>query len=588
MRIMPLALRGFALLLVGWIGGLPVAVAQDEVEPLFPPSRIGEIVPVNAEGFAIPNGEAGEIRQASLDTPRRDKRLEELTEYALTNPGDPQKGRQLFHQEQLTRCIACHRVQGRGGNVGPDLSGIGGKFDRPHLIESLLEPSQQIVEGFRVTSLALRDGQVLSGIIKTESQAELQLVDAQAKWWRVRVADIEERQVSSVSLMPEGLAKDLTNEQFTDLIAYLESLRTGSYSPGSRVAGGYRFPEGFKVETVATGFTAAVGMELLPDGRILVTEQTGQIRMIKHGKLLEEPVLSLDVERNRERGLLGVTIHPEFPQQPYVYACYIKQRPFTHHVISRWKMVGDRIDPATEEILLEGDDQNRQGGNDAASAQGGTLHFGPDGCLYVSIGEQTAAPKARDLDSLLGKIIRLHADGSIPVDNPFYKEAEGKYRAIWAGGLRNPYTFAHRPGTNQIFVNDVGGRFEEINVLTAGADAGWNAFEHGPVRGGDYVGPIHYYPQACICGAAFAPPNWPALFRNRYFFADFVHGWIRVLNPDNPREVLVFAEGLNRPVDIRFGSDGTLYVLTRNAWVLDRYLTPNTGTLIAVKRTTAQ
>ncbi|MCB9953221.1 MAG: PQQ-dependent sugar dehydrogenase [Planctomycetaceae bacterium] len=511
-------------------------------------------------------------------------RVDIRAQYALTHPGDPNQGRLLFQDQERTRCMVCHQLGRYGGNVGPALNGIGGKFDRPHLIESLLEPSREIVEGYNVTNLALKDGRVLSGIVKQESRVDLMLVDAQAEWHRVQLTDIEERVVSKVSLMPEGLIKNLTKEEFTDLIAYLESQRYGGGSPGANLAGAYSFPEGFTVSTVATGITAAATFEVLPDGRVLICEQNGFVRVAKDGRLLPEPALEVDVERNRERGLLGVTIDPNFPEKPYVYLCRVRQYPYTHHVVSRWTMKGDKIDPNSEVVLLEGDNQGRIGGSDPASAQGGALHFGPDGCLYISLGEQTAAPHARSINSLLGKILRINPDGSIPKDNPFYEQTTDKYRSIWAKGLRNPYSFAIRPGTNSLYVTDVGGRFEELNVVNVGDDMGWPSYDHGPTSTA-FVSPIHYYQRSCICGAAFSTPSWPEPYRNKFFFADFTQGWIRMLDPDKPEDYSTFGEGLRRPVDLRFGADGRMYILVRNAWVLDRWTTQGTGSLVSVQYT---
>lgn len=508
-------------------------------------------------------------------------RVNVTAQYALTHSGDPNRGRELFQNTEITKCMVCHMIGRTGGNIGPNLTGIGGKFDRPHLIESLLEPSREIVEGFNVTNIALKDGRVLSGIVKQESQVDLMLVDADAKWHRVPLADIEERVISKTSMMPEGLVKNLTKEQFTDLIAYLESQRYGGNSPGAGVAGAYKFPDGYAVQTIATGLTAAATFEILPDGRVLICEQTGTLRIVSHGRLQDEPALEVDVERNRERGLLGVAAHPNFHQTPYIYICRVRQQPYTHHVISRWTMEGDKVDPTSEVVLLEGDNQGRMGGSDPASAQGGSMHFGPDGCLYISIGEQTASSPAPNINSLLGKILRINADGTIPEDNPFYGQAQGKYRSVWAKGLRNPYSFAIRPGTNDLYVTDVGGRFEEINVVKAGSDMGWPSFDHGPTNQ-NFVSPIHYYQRSCVCGAAFAPSTWPAEYRDKFFFADFVQGWIRVLDPENPQQFQTFAEGLRRPVDMRFGPDGRLYILVRNAWVLDRLIPQGTGSLIAV------
>jgi glucose/arabinose dehydrogenase len=186
----------------------------------------------------------------------------------------------------------------------------------------------------------------------------------------------------------------------------------------------------------------------------------------------------LEVDATWERGLIGVTVDPGYPDAPYVYACYVAPHPAPHHVVSRLTLSHDRIDPSSEQILLEGDDQSKLGGTVPAGHQGGALHFGADGMLYAAIGEQTAGTPAQDLHSLLGKILRIKPDGSIPGDNPFAASTTGKYRAIWAIGLRNPFTFAIQPGTGRLFANDVGqNAWEEINEITRGGNYGWPAHE---------------------------------------------------------------------------------------------------------------
>ena len=148
--------------------------------------------------------------------------------------------------------------------------------------------------------------------------------------------------------------------------------------------------------------------------------------------------------------------------------------PYPHHRVSRFTARGDVAVPGSEVVLLRGDDQRKLGGNVSAGHQGGAFHFGRDGKLYIAIGEQTAREPAQRLDTFQGKLLRINPDGTIPEDNPFFKKAKGKYRAIWALGLRNPFTFAVQPGTGRIFINDVGDtRWEEVDEGFAGANYGW-------------------------------------------------------------------------------------------------------------------
>jgi putative heme-binding domain-containing protein len=505
--------------------------------------------------------------------------------HALTHAGDARRGRELFDNEKLTKCALCHKVQAQGGEVGPDLSHIGGKFDRPHLIESLLEPSRQIVEGFRTSVVVTVDGRTLTGIVREQSPERIVLFDAAGGRHVVATRDVEQRETSPASLMPERLETLLTREQFTDLIAYLESLRADANAPfGAAISGPIRLPEGFEVRTICTGLTGCTAMEVTADGQVFVCEQTGALRVVKAGKLLDEPFVRLPVDSAWERGLIGVTVDPDFPRVPFVYVCYVARDPYPHHRLSRFTADGDKAAPKSELVLLEGDDQRKLGGNIPAGHQGGALHFGVDGKLYVAIGEQTAETPAQQLTTLQGKILRINRDGTIPEDNPFLAETSGKYGAIWCRGLRNPFTFAVRQSTGELFINDVGGKFEEINIGVPGANYGWPVADHGPVADARFRGPIHVYPQASIAGGAFVPTSdvWPAAYRGRYFFADFVHGWVHSLDPDHLENVETFACGLRRPVDLRFTADGKLLVLLRNAWVIDDKFQAGTGSLLEI------
>jgi putative heme-binding domain-containing protein len=142
-----------------------------------------------------------------------------LRRHALEQPGDPERGRQLFQSLQPLACSSCHRVGADGGDAGPDLSAIGNKSDRPHLIESLLDPSRQIVEGYRTTMIAMRNGRVLSGVVRDETDDSLRLVDALAATTTIRKPEIAERKLSELSLMPDDLVSGLDAQSFTDLVA---------------------------------------------------------------------------------------------------------------------------------------------------------------------------------------------------------------------------------------------------------------------------------------------------------------------------------------------------------------------------------
>ncbi|WP_435017528.1 HEAT repeat domain-containing protein [Tundrisphaera sp. TA3] len=151
---------------------------------------------------------------------------EALRSYALGHDGDPKKGEALFFDARGIGCVKCHSVGGRGGaNVGPDLAGLAGKYDRAEVIRSVLEPSNRIATGYQPVLIARKDGTLAAGVLRAESDAEVELVDAEARPIRIRKDQIDERKLGEVSIMPAGQVDGLTPAEFADLVAYLMSLR---------------------------------------------------------------------------------------------------------------------------------------------------------------------------------------------------------------------------------------------------------------------------------------------------------------------------------------------------------------------------
>ena len=197
-------------------------------------------------------------------------------------------------------------------------------------------------------------------------------------------------------------------------------------------------PSGFSESLVATGLANPTAMQFAPDGRLFVCEQGGRLRVIKDGVLLPTPFVTLSVNSAGERGLLGVAFDPDFATNHYVYVYYTAPSP-VHNRISRFTANGDVAVPGSEFVLLDLNNLS------ATNHNGGALNFGPDGKLYAAVGENAVGSNAQSMNNLLGKMLRLNADGTIPADNPFFFSASGQNRAIWALGLRNPFTFAFNP-----------------------------------------------------------------------------------------------------------------------------------------------
>jgi len=329
-------------------------------------------------------------------------------------------------------------------------------------------------------------------------------------------------------------------------------------------------PPGF-VETQFGGNLpgSPTAMAFAPDGRLFVCLQGGQLLVIKNGSLLSTPFVTLTVDSSGERGLLGIAFDPNFTTNNYVYLYYTVSTSPIHNRVSRFTAAGDTAVPGSEAVILELDNLSA-----ATNHNGGAIHFGPDAKLYISVGENGNGANSQTLSNLLGKMLRINADGTIPTDNPFYNTATGNNRAIWALGLRNPFTFAFQPGTTRLFINDVGqSTWEEINDGIAGSNYGWPTTE-GPTSNPAFRSPIYYYGHGttgttgcAIVGGAFYNPSvlqFPSSYIGKYFFADLCGGWIRVFDP-TAGTATGFATGIVNPVDLHVGPDGALYYLARGS-----------------------
>lgn len=345
-----------------------------------------------------------------------------------------------------------------------------------------------------------------------------------------------------------------------------------------RFGGGRTQPAGFTRDTAwITGLSAATAMAQAPDGRLFVCEQGGRLRIVKGGVLLPTPFTTISVDSNGERGLLGVALHPDFAANGFVYVYATRTAGGTHNRISRFTASGDVAAAGSEVTIVD-----LPALSGATNHNGGAIHFGNDGKLYAGVGENATPSRSQDLADPFGKLLRFNEDGTIPTDNPFYATQTGLARAIWAYGLRNPFTFAVDRASGRIHINDVGqNTWEEINLGAAGANYGWPASE-GPtgVTGGitgplftykhfdtsvPGAGPGGFFTGAAIAGGAFYPDSgpFPDGYRGQYYFADFGSQWVGRLDGANGNAAYAFAELDGNPVDMLVGSDGALYVLTQ-------------------------
>ena len=305
---------------------------------------------------------------------------------------------------------------------------------------------------------------------------------------------------------------------------------------------------GLALEPVASGLdrplylTAPAG-----DPRLFVVEQGGRIRIVRDGRLLPVPFLDLSdrVRTGGERGLLGLAFHPRYRETGFLYVDYTDLQGNTkveRYTVSR---DSDRADPGSARLILAIDQPY-------ANHNGGDVAFGPDGMLYVGMGDGGSGGdphgNGQNRNSLLGKLLRLDVDRgtpyAIPHDNPFVATA-GARGEVWAYGLRNPWRFCFDPPSGLLYVADVGqNRWEEIDVqpaTLAGLDYGWNAMEGSHCfrtptcrREGRVLPAVEYgHDEGCSVtgGFVYRGRRMPGMV-GHYFYADFCSGWIRSFKID--------------------------------------------------------
>lgn len=329
------------------------------------------------------------------------------------------------------------------------------------------------------------------------------------------------------------------------------------------------YPTNFTQVEVATGISFPTAMAFAPDGRIFVAQQNGLIHVIKNGVKLTTPALQLSVSSTGERGLIGMTLHPSFTTNGIIYLYYTLPDGSRNRV-SRFWFKGDVISSTSEEIILNLDPLST-----SSIHNGGAMHFKGDK-LYIAVGDNANGANAQNMNTYHGKLLRVNPSGSVPGDNPFYSLTNTPQRnAIWALGLRNPFTFDVQAATGRIFVNDVGqSAWEEINDATQkGLNFGWPSSE-GQTTNVQFTSPYFSYGHGsgdgigcAITGGVFYNPNnssYPSAYSGKYFYLDYCNSWINYIDLTNPPVRHAFATGLpGQPLALDIGTDGNLYFLTR-------------------------
>jgi glucose/arabinose dehydrogenase/PKD repeat protein/endonuclease YncB( thermonuclease family) len=380
---------------------------------------------------------------------------------------------------------------------------------------------------------------------------------------------------------------------------------------------------------ISSGLTEPTNVAWAPDGRMFIIEKHGLVKVVKNGALLPTPVLDISDRVNDyfDRGLLGIALDPDFNNNGYIYLLYVyeddKNRYTTSKTsrLARYTVQGDVASVSSETIILgrfvaSGCDAFPAGADclpaESFSHSVGNVIFAPDGTLFMTQGDAASfsvvdpmALRTQDLDSLAGKLLHFDRNGNGLPGNPFYNgDLTANRSKVWDYGLRNPYRFTLRPGSNVPYIGMVGwNAWEDLYVGLPGRNFGWPCYEGPNIQdgysayaqcqslyaAGTRVPPIltyHHYggSTAITAGFFYTGSNFPASYQGDFFFGDYGHGFIHTLQVDGNNnmvpnsEVEFLAEPAgDGPVGIYQGPDNYLYYMAINTSQIRRirYIDPS-------------
>ncbi len=412
------------------------------------------------------------------------------------------------------------------------------------------------------------------------------------------------------------------NEPVVEDIPTPKAERAATRVDGERsAAAGPALSQGFVIDAVASNFTLPTAFTFLPDGRILIAEQTGLVWVYKNGAILPTPLIDLRGRVNAywDRGLIGMTADPNFASNGYLYFLYVYEHDASAYGgpktgrLTRVTVSGDTANPSTETVLLGSLAGPGCGGfpagsdcipAESASHSVGNLRFAPDGTIFASFGDASSfnlvddeALRAQNLDSLAGKIVRIAPDGKGLPTNPFFTGNLNTNRSkIWAYGVRNAFRLNLKPGTDIPYVGDVGwGQMDEVDVAARGANLGWPCYE-GAFRQEGYepkpacqalyaqgntavrFSVVEWYhggiSSAVTAGAFYNGTAYPAEYQGAYFYGDYGMSFLKSIHVDANQQLVGgpydFLTSADAPTAIDMGPDQNLYYLALGTGELRR------------------
>ena len=335
-----------------------------------------------------------------------------------------------------------------------------------------------------------------------------------------------------------------------------------------------------RIDTLATGLENPWGMAFLPDGRILIAERPGTLRVFTDGKLLDTPVQGIpEIWHHGQGGLMDVVLHPQYEQNGWIYLAYAARRGSGGNTtISRGKLINNTFTDV--ELIFQGDPATT-----TAHHFGSRIVFDEEGYLFTTIGDRGTMSNAQTLENHNGKVLRLYDDGRVPSDNPFV-QTMGAKPEIWSYGHRNIQGMSFHPVTGQLWAHEHGPKGgDEINLVRKGLNYGWPEATFGKNYSGTVISRnsslpgmedpvLQWTPSIAPCGLAFVNsdkyPGWKGNMLVGALAGRHIHRV--VFEADKVVDTEYLLQGFARFRDIRQGPDGYIYVLTEDPGLFIRLM----------------
>ena len=375
---------------------------------------------------------------------------------------------------------------------------------------------------------------------------------------------------------------------------------------------------GYSFTQIHSGLNLPTNLAWLPDGTMLVVEKAGVVKTSKNGVLGTTPMIDITSSTNDywDRGLLGIAVDPDYNNNHYIYAMRtFENNPSDYTGTKENQLIRVTINPTTNQMVagsltvLVGTQTPATCQNlpatadcipsDSPSHSVGDVVFAADGTIFFTSGDGSSfdytdvlALRAQNLDNLNGKMLHVDRNGKGLTTNPFYTgNVNDNKSKVWAYGLRNPWRFAIKPGTNTPYITDVGyTTWEEVDVAQAGRNFGWPCYE-GAGKQPDYatldgcktlysqvsagtatvtaplISTNHNGNQSAIAGGAWVTGStYPSDLQGSFMFGDYALNYLKTLRTDSNNVLTsgptTFADNFGAPVDIEQGPDGKIYVLS--------------------------